>query len=257
MKNKKFCALLLALVFTTALFAAGCGGGQQSQTGGKVLRTANSAEPETLDPRTAVGIPESVVLRQIFEGLCTQNQKGEPVPGVAERWEVSADGLTYKFFLRSGLKWSNGDPLTAKDFEFAWKSALSPELGSKYAEQLYYLKNGEAYNKGKAKADEVGVKALDEKTLEVKLEKPTPYFLFLTTFWTYYPVPEKVVAANPKWHTDPKTLVGNGPFKITAWTHTDKIELVKNDNYWNKGVVKLDKIVISLSDNVKLSLIHI
>ncbi|HMM22906.1 MAG TPA: peptide ABC transporter substrate-binding protein [Selenomonadales bacterium] len=250
MKCRRICALSLALIFAASMLLAGCGGGA-GQSSEKLLRTANGAEPETLDPRLAIGTPEGIVLRQIFEGLCTQDKNGDPVPGQAEKWEISADGLTYKFFLRPGLKWSNGDPLTAKDFEFAWKTLLSPEFGSKYAEQLYYLKNGAAYNKGTAKADDVGVKAIDDRTLEVKLEKPTPYFLFLTSFWSYFPVPQKVVEANPKWHADAKTLVGNGPFKAVNWAHTDKIELVKNENYWNKGVVKLDKIMISLSENNK------
>ena len=106
----------------------------------KVLRIANGAEPETLDPRKATGNPESIVLRQIFEGLCTQDQKGEAVPGVAEKWEMSPDGLKFKFFLRANAKWSNGDPVTAKDFEYSWLTTLSPELGSKYAEQLFYIK---------------------------------------------------------------------------------------------------------------------
>ena len=250
MHGKKMAIWLLSLLFMTTLLA-GCGGADKAAAPGKVLRIANGAEPETLDPRKATGNPESIVMRQIFEGLCTQDAKGEAIPGMAEKWEISPDGLKFKFFLRDNAKWSNGDPVTARDFEYSWLSVLSPELGSKYAEQLYYIKNGEAYNKGKAKREDVGVKALNDKTLEVTLEKPTPYFLFLTSFFTYFPVHQKTVEANPNWNNDPKTIIGNGPFKITSWVHNSKIEIEKNENYWNKDKVKLSKAEINLSDNRK------
>lgn len=250
MKGRKWFCICLT-IFMLANLLAGCGGSSGDKQAVKTLRVANGAEPETLDPRKAVGVPEGIALRQIFEGLCTQDQKGEPVPGVAEKWEISPDGLKYKFTLRASAKWSNGDPVTAHDFEYSWKTTLSPDFGSKYAEQLYYIKNGEAYNKGKAKADEVGVKAVDDRTLEVTLEKPAPYFLFLTSFFTYFPVHKKTVEANPKWSGDAKTIVGNGPFKITNWVHNSKIDLVKNENYWNKAVVKLEKAELNLSDSRK------
>lgn len=241
----------MLMVFLVSVVFAGCGTKSSTQTSGKVLRVANGSEPETLDPRKAIGIPESIVMRQIFEGLCTQNQKGDPIPGAAEKWEISQDGLVYKFFLRKDAKWSNGDAVTARDFEYSWKSTLDPKFGSRYAEQLYYLKNAEAFNKGKASRDEVGVKALDDTTLEVTLERPTPFFLFLTTFFTYFPVHQKTVESNPQWNAEPKTLIGNGPFKMTGWVHNSKIELVKNEYYWNKGVVKLDKVEMVLSDSKK------
>ena len=128
---------------------------------------------------------------------------------------------------------------------------LSPELASKYADQLFYIKNGEAYNKKKTTVDQVAVKALDDKTLEITLEAPTPYFLSLTTFHTYYPVHKKTVEANANWNADPKTIIGNGPFKMVSWTHNSKIELAKNEHYWNKGVVKTEKVEINLTDNAK------
>ncbi|EGO62149.1 peptide ABC transporter substrate-binding protein [Acetonema longum] len=248
MKWNKTYALLLVPVFLVNLLA-GCGG--QSSQAEKVLRVANGAEPETLDPRQAVGVVEGIVLRQLLEGLATQDQTGEPVPGTAEKWEVSADGLTYKFFIRANAKWSNGDPVTAHDFEYSWKTTLSPALASKYAEQLFYVRNGEAYNKGIVGQDQVGVKALDDQTLAVTLEKPTPYFIFLTTFYTYFPVHKKTAEANPNWHADPKTYVGNGPFKMAGWVHNNKINLVKSDSYWNKAVVKTNKAELNLSDNRK------
>lgn len=246
MNWKRNCALLLSLVFVMSV-VAGCGG-SKTNSSSQVLRVTIGTEPETLDPRKAIGVPEAQVLKQIFEGLATVNSKGEVIPGVAEKWEISPDGMKFKFFLRKDAKWSNGEAVTAHDFEFAWKEVLNPQFASRYAEQLFVLKNGEAYNKKKATADDVGVKALDDRTLEVTLERPTPYFLFLTTFHTYFPVNKKVVQGNDKWTADVKTIIGNGPFKIVSWVHSGKIELVKNEHYWAKDVVKLDKVEIPLID---------
>lgn len=249
----KIRALVFMLIcLLAANLLSGCSTGKGTgKSEVKPLRVAIGAEPETLDPRKALGIAEGVVLRQIFEGLATQDAKGLPVPGTAEKWEISPDQLTFKFTIRSNAKWTNGDPVTAHDFEYAWKSLLDPKFASKYANQLYYLKNGEAYNKGKTSADQVGVKALDDRTLQVTLQAPTPYFLFLTSTWPYFPVHKKTAESDPKWHTDPKSIVGNGPFKITEWVHNSKIDLVKNTNYWNNQVVKLAKAELNLSDSKK------
>lgn len=229
---------------------AGCGG----KPAVKHLRYSVGTEPETLDPRKSTGSPEANVEAQIFEGLTTVNDKDQPVPAAAERWEISSDGLRYTFFLRSDAKWSNGDPVTAEDFEYAWKTALSPELGSKYAYQLFYLKNGEAYNKGQAGAAAVGVRAVNAQTLEVTLEEPTAYFLALTAFQTYYPVHKATAQANDKWAADPKTLIGNGPFKIINWVHNSKIEFAKNEFYWDAAKVKMAKLEFFLTDNANTEL---
>ena len=174
MSRKQATALAVILfLMLSALTVSGCG----SKSGPKYLRVSVGAEPETLDPRKSTGIPESTVQAQLFEGLTTLDASNKPLPAMAEKWEISPDGLRYKFFLRPGVKWSNGDPVTAYDFEYSWKTTLSPEFGAKYSYQLFYLKNGEAYNKGLTTADQVGVKALDDRTLEVVLEKPTAYFL--------------------------------------------------------------------------------
>ena len=246
MTPRKIAAVAAILLIASILpLTAGCGG----KSAPKYLRVSVGTEPETLDPRKSTGIPEATVEAQLFEGLTSLDAKNNPVPAMAEKWETSPDGLKYKFFLRPGIKWSNGDPVTAYDFEYAWKTALSPDLGSKYAYQLFYVKNGEAYNKGLTTADKVGVKALDDRTLEVLLEKPTAYFLSLTSFHTLYPVPRRVVEANPKWAADPKTIVGNGPFRITAWTHNSRIELVKNEHYWDAAKVRLPKIDFLLTES--------
>jgi oligopeptide transport system substrate-binding protein len=249
--RNKIIALTLILALAAAA-AAGCA--TATKPAGKHLRYSTGTEPETLDPRKSTGSPEAIAEAQIFEGLTVLNDKDAPVAGVAEKWEVSPDGLTYTFSLRANAKWSNGDPVTAHDFEYSWKSTLDPALGAKYAYQLFYLKNGESYNKGLAAADTVGVKAVDDRTLKVTLEKPTPYFLSLTAFHTYYPVHRKTVAASDKWAADPKTLIGNGPFKVTAWVHNSKLEFAKNEHYWDAAKVKMNKMEFILTDSATTEL---
>jgi len=234
--------IVLLLAFLT--LAAGCGSGEEPQ--GQVLVHNMAAEPESLDPAKIDGIPGATAIYQLFEGLTRMTEDGLE-PAAAESWEVSPDGLTYTFHLRDGIKWSNGDPVTAHDFEYAWKRALAPETGSEYAYQLYYIKNGEAYNAREINdPDEVGVKALDEKTLEVTLESPAPYFLNLTSFYTLFPVHKETVEANPDWANAPETYVNNGPFNLTNWEHHSKLELVKSDTYWDAENVKLDKLVLTM-----------
>lgn len=205
----------------------------------KILRTNNGSEPGSLDPALAQGTHESWVLDHTFEGLMKINPDLQVVPGMAKEYKVSEDYLTYTFTLRDDIKWSNGDPVTAHDFEFAWKRALDPELASDYAHQLYYIKGGEAYNTGEGTVDDVLVKALDDMTLEVTLESPTAYFLELTAFYTLYPVNKKVVEANPDWAKNANTHVSNGPFTLTEWEHNATIKIRKNENYYDSTSVKL------------------
>jgi oligopeptide transport system substrate-binding protein len=252
--NKKLVVLMSILLVLVMVFT-GCSSpadktddetGDEAQNGGtegkKILRTNNSSEPGSLDPALAQGTHESWILENVFEGLMTFNEKGELVEGMAEKYEVSEDGLTYKFYIREDAKWTNGDPVTAHDFEYSWKRALDPETASYYASILYPIKGAEAFNTGEGSADDVGVKALDDKTLEVTLENPTTYFLELTAFYTYFPVNKNVVESNPDWAKDPSTYVSNGPFKLVEWKHNDQIVLEKNENYYNADKIKLDGI---------------
>ncbi|SMC89601.1 peptide ABC transporter substrate-binding protein [Sporomusa malonica] len=248
MSCKKLCAVLLMLTMLATL-TAGCGKSGTS-TNEQVFRYALEAEPATLDPAMSSAIPESLVELQIFEGLTRLDAKDQPVPGVAEKWDISPDGLKYVFHLRANAKWSNGQPVTAQDFAFAWKRALSPEAASENAYMLFPVKNAQAYNEKKLTADQVGVKALDDQTLEVTLDKPTAYFLSLVAFHAFYPVHQKTVTASPdKWANDTTTLIGNGPFKISNWTHSGKIEFIKNDQYWDAAAVKLAKMEWPISDS--------
>ncbi|MEG6586694.1 peptide ABC transporter substrate-binding protein [Dendrosporobacter sp. 1207_IL3150] len=252
--RKVFAAILIVLMLATLV--SGCG---KSSNTGQVLRYALEAEPSSLDPAKSTAIPESLVELQIFEGLTRLDAKDQPIPGVAEKWEITPDGLKYVFYLRPNAKWSNGEPITAQDFVFAWKRALSPELASENAYMLFPIKNAQAYNEKKLAADQLGIKAINETTLEVILEKPTAYFLSLVAFHSFYPVNQKIVSANPdNWAANVQTLVGNGPFKITNWVHSGKIEFAKNDQYWDAAAVKLNKMEWPISDSqtTRLALIE-
>ncbi len=237
-------SLLLALTFVLT----GCSTGTKDAER-KVIRTNNSSEPGSLDPALAQGTHESWVLNHIFQGLMDYSEDGKIIPGVAESYELAGDSVTYTFKLRKDVKWSNGDPVTAEDFEFSWKRALDPKLAADYAYQLYYLKGGEAYNLGEGSVDDVGVKALDATTLEVTLEVPTGYFLELTAFYTYFPVNKKVVEGNPDWAKNADTHVSNGAFKLTKWEHNAKIVIEKNPDFYNADKVKLDAIEFAILED--------
>ena len=263
MKKNIFVAMSSLLVLGAAL--AGCGSADQAAptdssaespaSGPKELRLNLHSEPPTADPGLAEDSTSGTIIRATFEGLTRTGEDGQVHEAAAESYEVSEDGTVYTFKLRDA-KWSNGDPVTAGDFEYAWKRVLDPKTAANYAYQLYYIKNGEAYNKGQASRDEVGVKALDDKTLQVTLENPTPFFPELTAFYTYYPVNQKVVEANEKWAVDAATHVGNGPFKMTDWQHKNKIVLEKNDQYWDKDNVNLTKVEFTMieDENTELSM---
>ncbi|HEY8464390.1 MAG TPA: peptide ABC transporter substrate-binding protein [Bacillota bacterium] len=204
-----------------------------------------AAEPETLDPAKSTGLSEARVQYACFEGLAVYGPNDLPQPGAARKWTVSPDGKTYTFYLRENAKWSNGDPVTAADFEYAWKRLLDPKTAANYASNLYYVKNGAEYNTGKIKDPaQVGIYARDPLTLVVELKAPCSYFPALTIHPSLYPVNRKVVEANPdKWAGTPQTYVTNGPFKLVNWVHHEKLEFVPNPYYWNRSKVKLDKLI--------------
>ena len=254
MQKIKFIVLMFIGLLFVAIFAmAGCTTGNKPATGNHI-RYALSAEPESIDPRMSTSLSGSAVEAQLFEGLTTLDANNRPVAAAAERWQISPDGRKITFVLRAGLKWSNGEPVTAQDFEYAWKTGLSPELASPNAYMLYCLKNGEAYATKKATAEQVGVRAKDERTLEVELERPTAYFLSLTAFHAFYPIHKKTVQANEKWANQPQTMISNGPFKLSAWVKSSRMELLKNEHYWDAAKVKSAKIELFLLDNSSTAL---
>lgn len=242
-------AKTLVFLFLSVLLAltAGCG---NTANHDQVFRYVLESEPATLDPAKSTAIPESLAELQLFEGLTRLDDHDQPQPGVADSWEISPDGLHYRFHLRQDAKWSNGDPVTAADFEFAWKRALAPDTASENAYMLYPIKNAQDYNDDKIAADEVGIHAVDAHTLDVTLDKPTAYFLSLTAFHAYYPVPQKIVAAQPDtWTIHEQTLISNGPFTLKHWIHNGKLEFVKNENYWDHAAVKLPRMEWPIVDS--------
>ena len=232
--------LLLAATATTAHAAEA-----------QVFRISNMVEPESLDPGVVTGVPEHRILSNLFEGLTTADPKDlSPRPGMAASWTVSKDGLVYTFKLREA-RWSDGKPVTAHDFVYAWERVLNPKFGAKYAQQLFYLKNGEEYNKGRlTDFSQVGVKAPDDRTLQVTLKCPTAYFLDLTSFYTLYPVPRWAIEAHGKDWVKPGKIVSNGPFRLASWVPQKELVLEKNVQHWDAAAVKLQQAVFLPTDDV-------
>ncbi|SFS73126.1 peptide ABC transporter substrate-binding protein [Marininema halotolerans] len=234
--------MLVLLTACTGNESSDAGKGNSNLAKEQVLNVGSmSSEPPGLDPLKAQDSASGLVLSQMMEGLATTDTEGKVLPGIAEKWEANEDSSEFTFHLRDA-KWSNGDPVTAMDFEYAWKRMLDPKNAAIYAYQLYYLKNGEKYNQGKAKVDDVGVKAVDDKTLKVTLEKPTPYFPSLTAFYALLPVNKKVAEKDKNWAGEASTYVSNGAFKMKEWKHNSKIVLEKNDQYYKKKKVKITQI---------------
>ena len=214
-----------------------------------------SGEPETLDPNMNNYASSSNVLLNLFTGLYQYSADGSGVePACAESYTVSDDGLTYTFKLKEGLKWSDGSPLTAADFEYSWKRELKQETASTAAWQLYYIKNGEAYNNGQCEADEVGVKAIDDTTLEVVLNNPTPYFVNLTAANNFAPVKKEAVEGAEVWTKSAETYVCNGPFMMGEIKPQEGYTLVKNPNYVFADTVALDGVEMIFIEQAEAAL---
>lgn len=216
-----------------------------------------NAEPPTLDPAMTQDNISGTVENAIYEGLTRVDKDGSVLPGMAEKWEISDDNLTYTFTIREGAKWSNGEPVTAADFEYSWKRTLNPnvETPSPYAYQIYYLKNAEEYNTKKiTDTEQIGVKAQDDRTLVVTLKSPTPYFLNLLTFYTYYPVHKPTVEADPNFAKEAATLPTNGPFLLAEWNHNESIVLKKNPDYYAADEIKLNEVRMSMVNDANTEL---
>ncbi|MGV8984656.1 peptide ABC transporter substrate-binding protein [Clostridium sp.] len=263
MKTKRLMATVLTLSLTASVVLVGCGK-KATVTPEATPGTATTvkmdkdqflngylkAEPKSLDPSIATDLYASESLVNCMEGLTRieQDETGKDLikPAAAEKWETNADKTVWTFHLRD-LKWNDGKPVTAQDFEFAIKRALNPDTGSTYAFILFPIKNALAYNSKKAKAEEVGIKAIDAKTVEFTLEKACPYFLDLTYFKVMYPQREDIVKANgDKFGTEASTMVFNGPFILKNWAHQSKMEFEKNPTYWDKDSVKLEKLTLNI-----------
>lgn len=279
MKRSKILALVLALALVCTTFAA-CGDNNTSSTASK---PANSGTSSTAESSTGENSAESTpasdnmaypgtpgdneitinfgaeeklntlvetyshcfaLTKHYMVNLVQLDENDEVVPGVATEWTISDDGLVYNFKLREGMTWTNGEPVTAKDFTFAWEKLLTKDTGSNYAYFAYIFKNGEKFYNGECGIEDVGFKAVSDYELEVTLEGPTPYALFTFSFGSLAPVNQKFyeeVGAD-KYMTEAQYFNTNGAFKVESWTHDDSIVLVKNPDFYDADKVQLDKI---------------
>lgn len=222
----------------------------------------NGAEPEGLDPHIVTGVPENRIFHSILEGLVgIDHATLAPTSDAgAESWTISQDGLVYTFQLRKNATWSNAerDPVTAHDYVYSYNRVLHPDTASKYSYMLYPLKNGEAFNKGDLKDfSQVGVKALDDFTLEFQLESPTPYLLSMLNHYSWWPVHPPTIEKHGEmtqrsspW-TRPQNFVGNGPFRLVEWKVNNRIVVEKREDYWDADRVKLNKVIFYPIENLE------
>lgn len=283
MKLKKVLALVLSAALVVSAFA-GCGGNSSKTSTESIAASESSAEstestasgdstPAASGDATAIFTPKTVdaaktislnagmeptglntltstyaiefsLFKHMYENLVALDDDDNTVPGAAESWDYDEDTLTYTFHLRKDGVWTNGDPVTAKDFEFAWSQALNPEVASDYAYFLYFIKNAEKYFNGEVTWDEVGVKVVDDYTLEVTMEQPTPYALFLFSFGTLAPINQRFYEAvgADLYSTEAQYFCTNGPFALTEWSHNDKIVMQKNDAWHGAADVEVEEI---------------
>lgn len=252
--------LLGSLYSLCLLLFAGCSGGESNVERGNregILYFGNGAEPQSIDPHIATGIPEHRIIGALFEGLVVKNPYTlEPEPGVAQSWHISGDGLRITFALNPDARWSNGDHLRAEDYVWSWQRALNPKMGNQYAYMLYPVKNAEAYATGKiTRFSDVGVKAIDAHTLQVTLEAPTPYFIQLMDHYSTYALHRPTIERFGKstdrftrW-TRAQNIVSNGPFTLTEWALNRRITVAKSETYWDRENVKLNGIVFFPTEN--------
>jgi len=250
--SKKYLAIVICmiLVFTTV---TGCGnkmdvtidnsveGGTNGESNSKEPERFTwriSTDPPTLDPQINNKSVGNTVIDNIFEGLIRENEKLEIEPALAEKWDISEDGLIYTFHLRKNAKWSDGQPITTKDFVYSWKRALSPEMAVPKAGDYFIIKNAEKYYKGDIELSEVGFEMPDDYTIKIELAFPIPEdeVLYNLTSSVFFPLREDIIAANPdNWTTSPEKIVTNGPFKMKSYKMNEELVLEKDENYWDKA----------------------
>ena len=260
-QSMAYSALRSLLTLTATALLLACSGGESNVVSGNregILHYGNGSEPQGLDPHVVTGVPENHLIRALFEGLAVKNPYTlEPEPGVAESWDISEDGLTVTFHINPRARWSNGDAVTAHDYVWSWNRALNPAMGNLYAYMLFPIVNAEAYGKGEiSDFSEVGVKALDDLTLQVSLNAPTPYFIQLmdhySTFAVHRATVEKFGKATDRFTqwTRVENMVNNGAFNLSEWKLNRRISMVKSDTYWDRDNVKLNGVVFYPTENI-------
>ncbi|MBQ1357957.1 MAG: hypothetical protein IIY63_01910 [Oscillospiraceae bacterium] len=243
MKNlKKLFALLLVLVTVFSLTA--CGGKKEEDAGSDkmTVKFNTGFDPDSFDPQEANVMETSLVDNQCYDYLYRENLKGDFDPSLATGYTLDDSGTVYTFTLRDGIKFADGSPIKASDVVFSWTRALDPENAFEYAYQLYYIKNGEAFNAGEASASDLGLRIIDDKTLEVTLERPTPFFVSLTGFVTYGIVSEDFVTKQEKYGADVDSTLASGPFMPVEFNKGQYVRFEKNPNYWDAASVKIDEL---------------
>ena len=251
---------LIGVVLVAVALLTGCGRREVPADAGvrdHTLLLGNLSEPADLDPHIVTAYTDQNITLALFEGLTALDEKSSlPVPAVAERWDVSPDGLTYTFFLRAGARWSNGEPLTARDFSYSFQRILSPGLASEYSYMLWPIKNAEAFTTGKIESfSDVGVRVVDDRTLEITLERRTPYLLSLAAHPTWFPVHQPTIEKfgrmdqrSTAW-TRAGNLVGNGAFVLQQWSPNSRIIVAKNPQYWDAARNEIERVVFFPTDN--------
>ncbi|MSO72724.1 MAG: peptide ABC transporter substrate-binding protein [Rhodospirillaceae bacterium] len=214
-----------------------------------VLRRGNMSEPGTLDPHMAGASWENVIIGDLFLGLTTESMDGKPIAGAAESWTVSPDGLAWTFKLRPGLQWSDGAAFTAANFVFSFQRLLDPKTAAQYASIQYAIKNAEAVNNGKLPVSEVGVRALDDLTLEIRLESPTPYLPGLLTHYTAFPIPEHAFKKFGEDWKKPGNMISNGAYKLVEWKAHELVRVVKNPRFYDAKNVAIDEVYYYPTDD--------
>jgi oligopeptide transport system substrate-binding protein len=250
----KFVSLFVSLTLISLLGCIYFFRGSSSSSGhGVVMKTAFASEPLTLDPRKNADIYSSFAQKMLFEGLTRLEEEGKVEWGVAKSVAISEDLRTYTFTLRTA-QWSDGTPITAYDFEYAWKKVLDPSFGAPSTFLFYPIENAQKASLGEVPLEQVPIRALDAHTLQVRLSHPTPYFLSLISFCCFFPAPKHIAEANPHWAMDGTPLVSNGPYKLVEWVHNTKLSMKKRESYWDARSVSLDGIEIQIIPDEKTAL---
>ena len=255
--------IVAALAIAGAMALSGCGGSKsgsaksgdttQTAAGKKILTIQLGPDVESIDPALNSAVDGANYILFAFDNLLKMDKDGKVVPGLAEKYEISDDQLTWTFHLRDGLKWSDGSALTADDFVYSWQRLVDPSVAAPYAQTVLGMVEGYDDAIGRPDSDgnttvdpdptKLKVEAPDDKTLIVHMAKPTPYFDKLAAFVSLSPVKKDVVEANPDgWSIDPKTYISTGPFKLTGWEPGSYLMFEKNENYWDADSIKLDGI---------------
>ncbi len=208
------------------------------------LHVHNGGDPTSLDPHKVSGDWENRVVGDMIEGLVAEDADAKAIPGQAESWTISDDGLVYTFKLREDAVWSDGTPVTSDDFVFAFQRLMNPESAAKYAYLQYPIKNAEAINTGEmSDIGALGVRAVDDKTLEITLQEPTPYFITALVHYTAYPVPKHIVEAKGDDWVKVENIAVNGPYKPAEWLPGSHVKLVRNDTYYDHDSLKIDEVI--------------